>query len=216
MHKLHLKPGREKSLKRHHPWIFAGAIARDGAQAIPSSEDAVAAYQRPMVVLTNSRTYGIGEILADRTDKIYLGNLDARRDWGFAPEYVEAMWRILQHDTADDFVIATGVQYSVRDFVDAAASELGMALQSRGEGVQEHALDAQGRRVVAVDPRYFRPTEVDLLQGDATKAKNMLGWCPRYTLNELAEEMVRRCRQYGVASIRHHGAKALRERGRGQ
>ena len=122
---------------------------------------------------------------------LYLGNMDALRDWGHAKDYVEMQWLMLQQDTPEDYVIATGVQYSVRDFVTAAAQELGMALTWQGEGLETKALDADGQCVVAVDPRYFRPTEVETLLGDASKARERLGWTPRISFQELVAEMVR-------------------------
>ena len=122
---------------------------------------------------------------------LYLGNMDALRDWGHAKDYVEMQWLMLQQDTPEDYVIATGVQYSVRDFVSAAAQELGMALTWQGEGLETKALDADGQCVVAVDPRYFRPTEVETLLGDASKARERLGWTPRISFQELVAEMVR-------------------------
>jgi GDPmannose 4,6-dehydratase len=122
---------------------------------------------------------------------LYLGNMDALRDWGHAKDYVEMQWLMLQQDTPEDFVIATGVQYSVRDFVSAAARELDMALTWQGEGVETKAFDAAGQCVVAVDPRYFRPTEVETLLGDASKARERLGWTPKISFQELVSEMVR-------------------------
>jgi len=126
-------------------------------------------------------------------DCFYLGNMNALRDWGHARDYVEMQWLMLQQETPDDFVIATGKQYSVRDFVNAAARELGMQIRWAGEGVDEIGfLDGDSTRVVVrVDPRYFRPTEVETLLGDPTKAKQKLGWEPRVTFEELVSEMVR-------------------------
>jgi len=124
-------------------------------------------------------------------DCLYLGNLEARRDWGHARDYVEAMWLMLQQPEPEDFVIATGQQYSVRDFVNAAAEELGMRVRWDGHGVTEKGYDEQGRCIVAVDPRYFRPTEVDTLLGDATKARTRLGWVPKIGFRQLVAEMVR-------------------------
>ena len=124
-------------------------------------------------------------------DCLYLGNMDSLRDWGHARDYVEMQWLMLQQDVADDFVIATGVQYSVRDFVDAAAKELGMQLTWQGRGAEETATDQKGHVVVKVDPRYFRPTEVETLLGDPTKAREKLGWTPRTSFQELVSEMVR-------------------------
>ncbi len=124
-------------------------------------------------------------------DTLYLGNLDSRRDWGHARDYVRAQWLMLQQPTAEDFVIATGMQFSVRDFVVAAGSLLGMTIEWRGEGVQEVGVDTRsGRQLVQVDPRYFRPAEVDTLLGDATKAREKLGWIPEVSFAELVAEMV--------------------------
>lgn len=125
-------------------------------------------------------------------DCLYLGNLDARRDWGHARDYVEAMWLMLQQDSPEDFVIATGKQHSVRDFVCAVAQKLGIALRWEGAGENEAAFNAKtGARIVAIDPRYLRPAEVDNLLGNAAKAREKLGWFPRITFDELVTEMVR-------------------------
>ncbi|KAB0680360.1 GDP-mannose 4,6-dehydratase [Aureimonas leprariae] len=124
--------------------------------------------------------------------RLYLGNLDAERDWGHARDYVEGMWRMLQQDRPDDYVLATGRKHSVRAFVEAAFSEVGMRLEWQGRGIDEKGRDAKtGKVVVAVDPRYFRPTEVDLLLGDPSKAKRVLGWSASVTLEEMVREMVR-------------------------
>ena len=124
-------------------------------------------------------------------DCLYLGNMNALRDWGHAKDYVELQWLMLQQEQPEDFVIATGVQYSVRDFVNAAAKELGIDITWKGEGVDEKGYDASGKCVVQVDPRYFRPTEVETLLGDPTKAKEKLGWVPKISFAELVSEMVR-------------------------
>jgi GDPmannose 4,6-dehydratase len=125
-------------------------------------------------------------------DCLYLGNMESQRDWGHARDYVEAMWLMLQQQRPEDFVVATGIQHSVRDFVVAVAKELGLTLRWQGEGLNEVAFDAQtGERIVAIDPRYFRPAEVDNLLGDAAKARKKLGWTPRTTFAELVSEMVR-------------------------
>jgi GDPmannose 4,6-dehydratase len=124
-------------------------------------------------------------------DTLHLGNLDSRRDWGHARDYVRAQWLMLQQDEPDDFVIATGKQFSVRDFVAAAGSLLDMKIEWRGEGVEEVGVDTvTGRTLVRVDPRYFRPTEVETLLGDATKARQKLGWVPEVGFSELVSEMV--------------------------
>lgn len=140
--------------------------------------------------VTRKITRALARIKLGLQDCLYLGNLDAKRDWGHAKDYVEMQWLMLQQKEAEDFVIATGLQYSVRDFVDAAAQELGIALLWEGSGVNEKAYDAKGKCVVAVDPRYFRPTEVETLLGDPTKAKEKLGWVPKITFKELVTEMV--------------------------
>jgi GDPmannose 4,6-dehydratase len=141
--------------------------------------------------VTRKITRALARIHLGLQECLYLGNLNALRDWGHARDYVEAQWLMLQQDLPEDFVIASGVQHSVRDFVDAAARELGMRLQWCGAGVDEHALDERGRRVVAVDARYFRPAEVETLLGDARKARDKLGWVPRVSFAELVAEMMR-------------------------
>lgn len=124
-------------------------------------------------------------------DCLYLGNLNAKRDWGFAGDYVEAMWMMLQQDKPDDYVIATGITTSVRDFVTLAFHEAGIDIEWHGEGIDEYGVNtANGATVVRVDPRYFRPTEVDLLLGDPTKAKHKLGWEPRVSIAELVKMMI--------------------------
>lgn len=140
--------------------------------------------------VTRKITRALARIKLGLQDRLYLGNLDAKRDWGHARDYVEMQWLMLQQDRAQDFVIATGVQYSVREFVDAAASELDLTLRWEGEGVDEKGYDTQGRCLVCVDPRYFRPAEVETLLGDATKARTQLGWSPQVTFKDLVKEMV--------------------------
>lgn len=150
--------------------------------------------------VTRKITRGVAKIALGMQDKIYLGNLDARRDWGHAKDYVEAMWRILQQDTPEDYVIATGITTPVRDFIRMAFAEVGITVEFRGEGVDEKGYvvaaanpDFQvpvGKEVVAVDPKYFRPTEVDLLIGDPTKAMTKLNWKPQYDLPMLVKDMV--------------------------
>jgi GDPmannose 4,6-dehydratase len=150
--------------------------------------------------VTRKITRGVAAIALGLQDKLFLGNLDARRDWGHAKDYVEAMWRILQQDTAEDYVIATGITTPVRDFVRMAFAEVGIEVAFTGEGANEIGVVTAcnneeytlpiGKEVVAVDPRYFRPTEVELLIGDPTKSKTKLGWEPRYDLPALVKEMV--------------------------
>jgi GDPmannose 4,6-dehydratase len=140
--------------------------------------------------VTRKITRALARIKLGLQQKLYLGNLNSKRDWGHARDYVEMQWLMLQQKQATDYVIATGVQYSVRDFVTLAAKCLGIHLQWDGEGVDERALDQDGHPIVAVDPRYFRPAEVETLLGDPAKARNELGWSPRIGFQALVEEMV--------------------------
>jgi GDPmannose 4,6-dehydratase len=139
--------------------------------------------------VTRKITRALARIKLGLQDCLYLGNLDARRDWGHARDYVEAMWLMLQQPHPEDFVIATGIQHSVREFIDVAARKLELKLTWSGKGVEERALDDRGKPVVAVDPHYFRPAEVDTLLGDASKAKAKLGWSARVTFEQLVDEM---------------------------
>lgn len=140
--------------------------------------------------VTRKITRALARIKLGLQDRLYLGNMNALRDWGHAKDYVEMMWLMLQQDTPDDYVIATGRQFSVRDFVRAAAKELGIELAFRGEGEKEEAVDvATGQVRVSVDPRYYRPTEVETLLGDPGKAMRQLGWKPRIPFEELVREM---------------------------
>ena len=141
--------------------------------------------------VTRKITRALARIKLGLQDRLYLGNLDAKRDWGHARDYVEAQWLILQQAQPEDYVIATGEQHSVREFVEAAGRELGMAIHWEGSGLAEKGCDENGRCVVAVDARYFRPAEVDSLLGDPTKAKTQLGWSPKVRFGELVAEMVR-------------------------
>lgn len=166
--------------------------------------------------VTRKITRAAAQIALGITDKMYIGNLDASRDWGHAKDYVEAMYLMLQQDEPEDFVIATGITTKVRDFIRMTFAELGVELEFRGKGDGEKgfikssdgSFDLKvGQEVVAVDPNYFRPTEVDLLIGDATKAKEKLGWQPKYTLQEMVKEMV----AYDLELFRKH--KTLLEAG---
>ncbi len=141
--------------------------------------------------VTRKITRAAARIKLEMQDMLYLGNLDAKRDWGYAGDFVEAMWLMVQHHEPDDFVIATGENHSVREFVERSFKEVGITISWQGEGRDEKGIDAEtGRRLVAIDPRYFRPTEVDLLLGDATKAKEVLGWKPKVSFGELVRRMV--------------------------
>ena len=150
--------------------------------------------------VTRKITRGVAQMALGKLDLISLGNLDAKRDWGHARDYVEAMWLMLQQDEPEDYVIATGVTTSIRDFIRMAFAELGIEIDFQGEGVEEIGVVSRcrdtrfevrvGQKVVGVDPIYFRPTEVDVLIGDAAKARDRLGWRPRYTLQEMVAEMV--------------------------
>ena len=146
--------------------------------------------RRGETFVTRKITRGLSQISVGLQDVLYLGNLDAKRDWGHAKDFVEAMWLMLQQDEPDDYVIATGQQYSVREFVDKAAPYFGLRLEWQGEGLNKVAVDKVSKRtVVAVDERYFRPAEVESLLGDPTKAKEKLGWEPTTTFYQLVEDM---------------------------
>jgi GDPmannose 4,6-dehydratase len=141
--------------------------------------------------VTRKITRGLARIKEGLQEQIYLGNLDSLRDWGHARDYVKAQWLMLQQEQPEDFVIASGEQHSVREFVEIAGAELGMRIQWRGEGVQEQGVDTNTNQVIVkVDPRYFRPTEVDLLIGDPSKARAKLGWSHETSVRDLAREMV--------------------------
>ncbi len=147
--------------------------------------------RRGETFVTRKITRAVAAIAAGRQDCLYLGNLDARRDWGHARDYVEGMWRMLQQPAGDDYVLATGEAHSVREFVELAFAEVGLTLAWQGKGTAERGLDAKsGRQLVAVDPRYFRPTEVDYLLGDPGKAKAKLGWQATTPFRALVAEMV--------------------------
>jgi GDPmannose 4,6-dehydratase len=150
--------------------------------------------------VTRKITRAVAKLSLGMQDKLYMGNLDAKRDWGHAKDYVEAMWLILQQETPEDFVIATGITTTVRDFISMAFAEVGVKVEFKGVGVDERGVVVSntntdcplqpGQEVVAIDPRYFRPTEVELLIGDPTKSKTKLGWTPKYDLPALVKEMV--------------------------
>ena len=161
--------------------------------------------------VTRKITRALARIKLGLQDCLYLGNLNSLRDWGHAKDYVEMQWLMLQQDHAEDFVIASGVQYSVRQFVEIAAKELGISVKWKGKGVDEKGYDAAGKCIVQVDPRYFRPTEVETLLGDPSKAKQKLGWVPKITFQEMVSEMVREDLKSAERDelIKHHGYKAM-------
>ncbi len=165
--------------------------------------------------VTRKITRAVARIKLGLQEKLYLGNLNSRRDWGHAADYIEAQWLILQQDTPDDYVIATGEQHSVREFVELAFHEVGVDIHWKGEGTDEKGFDnATGKVIVEVDKRYFRPAEVDTLLGDASKARQKLGWTPKVTFAELVSEMVREdlkeaekdqlCKREGFRTFRYH------------
>ena len=142
--------------------------------------------------VTRKVTIGLGKILRGETDRLTMGNIDSQRDWGHAQDYVEGMWRVLQHDTPDDFVLATGKMYSVRKFIETAFGLKGIQIAWKGVGVEEVGYDTNtGREYIFIDAKYFRPSEVELLIGDSTKARTVLGWQPQIEFEELVERMVR-------------------------
>lgn len=147
--------------------------------------------RRGETFVTRKITRAVARIKLGLQKCLYLGNLEARRDWGFAGDYVEAMWLMLQTDEPDDFVIATGKTFSVREFCEMAFQGVGISLRWEGKEDSEKGFDSEGRLLVEVDPRYYRPSEVDFLQGDASKARRVLGWQPRVNLRELAKMMVK-------------------------
>lgn len=145
--------------------------------------------KRGETFVTRKITRGLARVILGLQECLYLGNLDSKRDWGHARDFVEMQWLMLQQEQPEDFVIATGQQYTVREFVDAVANELGINLQWQGTGINEKGYDDNGRCVVAVDPKYFRPAEVDNLLGDPTKAQQKLGWTPKTSFIQLVREM---------------------------
>jgi GDPmannose 4,6-dehydratase len=168
--------------------------------------------RRGETFVTRKITRALARIKVGLQDRLYLGNLDAKRDWGHARDYAEVMWLMLQQDQPQDYVIATGHQYSVRDFIERAAELLGIRLHWKGKGADEQGIDAEGRVIVAVDPRYFRPAEVETLLGDASKARRELGWKPRIGFAELVSEMVTEDLKEAErdALVHKHGFNAFR------
>ena len=165
--------------------------------------------------MTRKITRGVARVKLGLQEKLFLGNLDARRDWGYAPDFVRAMWLIMQQDHPDDYVIATGENHTVREFVEKSFAEVGMDIAWEGEGIHEKGIEmGSGKVRVEVDSRYFRPTEVDCLLGDATKAKEKLGWEPKVDFDELVKIMVREdlreaekdhlCHQAGFKVFNYH------------
>ena len=168
--------------------------------------------RRGETFVTRKITLAVANIVAGRQEKLYLGNLDAKRDWGYAKDYVECMWMILQHDKPEDFVIATGETRTVREFAQAAFAHAGIELRWEGEGVEEKGIDtATGRVLVEVSPEFFRPAEVDLLLGDPTKAKELLGWNPRKTS---FEELVKIMTDHDMELVKRD--MAVRGKGEGR
>ena len=147
--------------------------------------------RRGKTFVTRKISIGVCKIILGIQEKLMLGNLDAKRDWGYAPEYVEGMWKIMQHDVPDDFILATGKTYSVREFIEIAFGYFEEEITWKGKGVDEVGiLSSSGKAVIEINKKYFRPTEVDLLQGDYTKAKKILGWEPKILIKDLVRIMV--------------------------
>ena len=163
--------------------------------------------------VTRKITRGLARIKLGLQQCLYLGNLEARRDWGHARDFVEAQWLMLQQAKPEDYVIATGEQHSVREFVEATAAELGMKVSWKGKGSDERGVDAKGRTIVATDPRYYRPSEVDTLLGDASKARKQLGWQPRVRFKELVHEMAREDLKEAEREslVKKHGYKTFKQ-----
>jgi GDPmannose 4,6-dehydratase len=164
------------------------------AYALHASNGILFNHESPLrgeTFVTRKITRAVAAIVQGRQEALYLGNLDAKRDWGHARDYVEGMWRIVQQDAADDYVLATGETHSVREFVEKAFAVVGRRIEWRGQGVDEQGIDTvSGRVLVLIDPRYFRPTEVDLLLGDPSKARSRLGWSHTVSFDDLVREMV--------------------------
>jgi GDPmannose 4,6-dehydratase len=154
-------------------------------------------------------TRAVGRIKHGLQDRLYLGNLEAKRDWGFAGDYVEAMWRMLQAEEPDDYVIATGECHSVREFCQLAFSHAGFPLSWGGHGAEEKGFGPDGRALIEIDPRYFRPTEVDMLLGDSTKAQTKIGWKPAVDFTTLVRSMVDADEALAKSEKRHAYAKVI-------
>lgn len=146
--------------------------------------------RRGVDFVTRKITLAISSIINGKQDKLILGNLDSKRDWGHARDYVEGMWKILQHETPEDFVLATGKTYSVRKFVEDCFKYVNINIIWEGDGIEEKGRDNSGRILVEIDPMYFRPTEVDLLLGDSSKARDKLNWTPKIDFDNLVKEMM--------------------------
>lgn len=147
--------------------------------------------RRGETFVTRKITRGLARIMHGLDETLYLGNLDAKRDWGYAKDYVEGMWLMLQQETPDDFVLATNETHTVREFIEESCRVLGVDLEWRGEGVNEKGIDTKtGKAIIEIDPKYFRPAEVDLLIGDSSKAKKVLGWTPKTTFKDLVKLMI--------------------------
>ncbi len=164
--------------------------------------------RRGKTFVTRKISVAVAKIMTGQQDMLMLGNMDAKRDWGYAPEFVEGMWRILQAEKPDDFVLATNETHTVREFVEESFKVLGEEIEWRGEGANEKGfLKSNGKQVVGIDPRYYRPTEVDLLLGDYAKAKRILGWEPKTTFKDLVKVMVEA--DYAKAQKRNNNGQAV-------
>jgi len=183
-----VSPYGEAKLKAHEDFVV-GYRTRHGAHISSGILFNHESPRRGEHFVTRKITRSLAKIKSGRQDFFELGNMDAQRDWGFAGDYVEAMWRILQQDTPDDYVIATGEMHTVREFVTHAAEALDMPITFEGRGLDEVGKDAAGKIIVRVNPKFYRPTEVDALRGDATKAAQVLGWKPSVTFGQLARMM---------------------------
>jgi len=186
-----VSPYAEAKLKAHNDFVV-NYRERDGVFICSGISFNHESPKRGKHFVTKKITNSLVKVKLGLQEYVVLGNLNAKRDWGFAGDYVEAMWMMLQQEEAEDFVIASGEQHSVREFIEISAKELGLSLQWQGEGIDEKGVDTEsGKTIVAIDPRYFRPTEVETLLGDPNKAKEKLGWVAKTSFKELVTEMVR-------------------------